>query len=102
MKNIIISILVAFLAGGLYITNPDKTEFVEYLSLEITEESDSGLEKALKSLFSKPIAQLVAQNTKVEDYGIFSLYYVEVTDHKKTYLGILGDFYKIKANSTGS
>lgn len=101
MKNLIISILVVILAGGLYITNPDKVEFVGYLSKEISKESDSGLENALKSLFSKPIAQLLAQKTKVKDYGIFSLYYVELADHKKTYIGVLGDFYMIKESNDG-
>jgi len=95
MKNLIVSALILILVVGLYLTNPTKEDFVDHLTNEIENDESPGLEQVLESLFSRPIAKLLAETTEVSDYQIFSVYHMEIGGNEKTYLGIFNDFYKL-------
>lgn len=95
MKNLIVSGLVLILVVGLYLTNPTKEDFVDHLTNEIENDESPGLEQLLESIFSRPIAKFLAETTEVRDYQLFSIYYMEIGEDEKTYLGIFNDFYKL-------
>ncbi len=95
MKNLFISILVLLLIAGLYLTNPTKEDFVDYITHKIENKEQTGLEQILKSLFSRPLAKILTSNTKVEDYQLFSFYTIKLGDNQRKYLGIFDGFYKI-------
>ena len=98
MKNLIISIIVLLVLMALYFTNPTKEDFVDHLTHEIENTEGSGLEQMFKSLFSRPAAKFLFNNTEVNDYQLFSIYRIQMGDYQRTYLGILNGFYKINVN----
>lgn len=99
-KGIIISILIVLLV--LYITNPTKSEFNEYVSTEVVDileenglESNSFIEQLLTSIVSEGGGKASDIFFNRKDYQIFSIYEVEGMSFDYKYIGIFRKFIQI-------
>lgn len=99
-KVIIISILIVLLV--LYITNPTKSEFNEYVSTEVVDileenglESNSFIEQLLTSIVSEGGGKASDIFFNRKDYQIFSIYEVEGMNFDYKYIGIFRKFIQI-------
>lgn len=98
MKRIMTLFLVIIVIFVLSLTNPDRTQYIDWMNNKTMEQSSNLLTKGIFSIAGKSIFNA---GTKKSDYYIFSIYETDFTDDgfgKVTSLGILNHF--IQLNST--
>lgn len=88
-----ILIVVAILLIVLFITNPSQTSFTNFLNAK-------GIGTKYTTLNDTWHTQLRVSYGRSAYFGIFSIYeyraYSQYTSHNTTYLGIFGNFFKLK------
>ena len=103
-------ILIALLCIGLHSTNPSKTDFIEFASIQIKkkypeldfkpESSATGLEKLISGFGNTMVSNFLTESTTQKDYWIFSIFEVDmklardfgVKDKNIKVLGVAGTF----------
>ena len=81
-------ILIALLCIGLHSTNPSKTDFIEFASIQIKkkypeldfkpESSATGLEKLISGFGNTMVSNFLTESTTQKDYWIFSIFEVDM------------------------
>lgn len=94
IKNFLLLLIIVGIVIVLVTTNPSKNEFIDWLSNQLNEKADSGIEKFVNKTIGKPIISL---STTRSDYTVFSLYHVkDIFETDVIYLGIFKQFIRIK------
>ena len=80
--------LIALLCIGLNVTNPSKTDFIEFASIQIKkkypeldfkpESSATGLEKLIFGFGNTMVSNFLTESTTQKDYWIFSIFEVDM------------------------
>ncbi len=98
MKSVIILALLAVIAVILYFTNPDSTDFRNFVKAYIENEfsSDSESDQTLLSLASGPLADVVEASTTRTNFGVGSVYEFEIGDRTYKFLGIASKFFPLQ------
>ena len=96
-------ILIALLCIGLHSTNPSKTDFIEFASIQIKnkypelnfkpESSNTGLEKLISGLGNTMVSNFLTESTTQKDYWIFSIFEVDMKLARD--FGIKGENLKV-------
>ena len=76
----------------LFATNPDETKFKDYLKDKFQNEAEA---KGV-GILGRPAGWLAGLTTQGKNYYLFSTYTITLPEKPNTYLGILGNFIKIK------
>ena len=87
-ESIVKYILIAILCIGLHSTNPSKTDFIEFASIQIKkkypeldfkpESSTTGLEKLISGFVNTMVSNYLTESTTQKDYLIFSIFEVDM------------------------
>jgi len=98
MKSIVILALLAVIAVILYFTNPDVSDFRNFVKSYIEKEfsSNSETEQALVSLASGPMADIVEASTSRTNFAVGSIYVFELGEKKYKFLGIASNFFPLQ------
>ena len=76
------------------ITNPSEDQFINYLETQVSQKTNTKVEKFLNELLGKPILKTT---TERKDYIFFSKFVVSTPKDKVTYIGVLKKiFIKLK------
>ncbi|MBO6574851.1 MAG: DUF4359 domain-containing protein [Rhodothermales bacterium] len=107
MKTTLRLIVVLGVAGFLYVTNPATPEFEAFIQQRVEERlreetGDRTLGRLLTDLGSDIVGSLAARVSERSDYGIFSVYTVDVgadgdPDEAWKFLGIAGQFVELSS-----
>lgn len=79
----------------LFATNPNESQFKNFLKEDFIAKSSSDDERVLARLFGGTVASLSALATEKKEYYIFSIYNIEDGHDSKSYLGIANHFFKL-------
>jgi hypothetical protein len=81
-------ILIAILCIGLHSTNPSKTDFIEFASIQIKkkypeldfkpESNATSLEKLISGFGNTMVSNFLTESTTQKDYWIFSIFEVDM------------------------
>ena len=103
-------ILIALLCIGLHSTNPSKTDFIEFASIQIKkkypeldfkpESSATSLEKLMSGFGNAMVSNYLTESTTQKDYLIFSIFEVDmklardfgIKESNVKVLGVVGKF----------
>ena len=109
-EGIVKYILIAILYIGLHSTNPSKTDFIEFASIQIKkkypelnfqpESSATGLEKLISGFGNAMVSNYLTESTTQKDYLIFSIFEVDmklardfgIKEKNIKVLGVVGKF----------
>ena len=107
MKKLLLIVIV--IGMFLYVTNPSKSDFSDYIEDEMEEvlkdninTSSDYLDELLLSVgsfFAGGTAEIAEKLYERDDYLIFSVYTMTIFDEEYRYVGILGQFLNLN-NST--
>jgi len=118
VKRIILIVTLLIGVFGLNVTNPTKSDFVDFAAAQIkrnypdldfkADERSSGLEKMIAGFGNMMITSYLNEATTRRDYWVFSLYEVDmklardfgVKAKNMKVLGIGGNFLPISTEST--
>jgi hypothetical protein len=99
-----VSLIVLAVAAALFMTNPDKKDFENYIEAQIeketkrnpeSEEGDgSKLVEALGEILGSGVAKLAVSAVERKNYLLFSLYSFG-EDEKASHMGMMGTFFKL-------
>jgi len=90
LKWILLIVIIFFAA----MTNPDKTDFKDYLSEEMSEEVNG--DDWLANLLGNTMIDLLVETSVTDkDYVIFTTFEVEIDNETKTFIGLFNNFIKI-------
>jgi hypothetical protein len=78
-------LIIIVLLVALFVTNPNKDEFVEYALKNVNEDGGSKLTEGIANAIGKPLLNSV---TEREDYFFFSIYKLPDLEQSNKYLGI--------------
>jgi len=101
MKKFLENLRFYAMLGGvffvLHLTNPDETDFKNYLKNKVREEAtkESGLVGAAMHLIAAPLATLDTWETMRTDFFIFSEYRVWRYERDERYFGVATYFVKV-------
>lgn len=99
-RNLIV--LLAFPASALYFTNPDESDFKEFLTLYVQDELADNVpgETELGRKFRKGLGQLASAAAgplaKREDLRFASIYTMEIAGERHAFVGVAGQFFPLK------
>jgi hypothetical protein len=92
MKGFLIFLLiVALIAGALYLTRPDQADFNNYIQEEIQANTSKNVPQGGR--YSTNKKQEVTST--IEDYYVFTVIEAKVDDDERTYVGLIGQFFPI-------
>lgn len=92
MKKVFILIIFLFIVVLLAVTNPQKTDYVNWAIERETNQSQDILSKGVINLLGKP---LIEQFTVKEDYVLFSIYTTNFDGNGIKTIGILKNFINL-------
>jgi hypothetical protein len=98
MKKIISIILLIVMVFVLSVTNPGRTQYVEWITHEAMDQSSNMLEKGILSLAGEKVFDM---GTTEKDYFIFTVYktdFSEIGLGQVTAIGIFNKFIPISKN----
>lgn len=100
LRNLII--LLALVGGALYWTNPDQEAFSAYLAEYVQHElaDDAPGETELGRKLRKGLGQIAgaagSQLAERSDYGVASVYTIDIAGKAHVFLGVAGQFLPVK------
>ncbi|ADQ15258.1 hypothetical protein [Halanaerobium hydrogeniformans] len=86
---IVIVLIVLLIAAA---TNPSRSQFIDWSVDEIASEAESELQRIFEGALSRPMLEM---RTDESDYLFFSIFTVETSDSKNSYLGIFNNFFNL-------
>ncbi|WP_312475473.1 DUF4359 domain-containing protein [Neobacillus sp.] len=98
MKRLLALILLIVVLFVLSATNPDRSEYIEWINHKTMDQSSNLLQKGILSLAGKSIFD--AGTTK-KDYFLFSIYKTDFSDvgmGKVTTIGVFNQFIPLSSN----
>jgi len=96
MKKLFWLVLIIGLVGA-FMTNPNKEDFQDFLTLEYTKElKNMSDNEALLSLLASPAAFISSLSLKTEDYKLCSTFTItNFKGEEEKYLGVYKTFIKL-------
>ncbi len=105
MKSLFkLTLVLALLGGGLYLTNPDQEAFSEFLAVHVQNEladdvpGESELGRKLRTGLGKMASAAAAGLTERNDLIVASLYTIEIAGESHVFLGVAGQFVSLKGS----
>ena len=91
-KLLVITIIILIVLLSAALTNPSRSQFIDWSVEEITSEAESELQRTFEGALSRPILEL---QTNQSDYVFFSIFTIEKAESKNSYLGIFNNFFNL-------
>ena len=101
--KVLIAVLI-IVAGGLFVTNPEKSDFITYIDEHvndaITDGTDSRFGQLLGDLGGSIAGGVAKTMGQRKNYGLFSLYEFDIDDDRRDnqkwqYIGIAGQIWEL-------
>ncbi|MGF1565732.1 MAG: DUF4359 domain-containing protein [Flavobacteriales bacterium] len=101
MKRLISLAIVPVILGILYLTNPDKGDFTQFVERGINEHADSIPQEYLDVLEESGLkmgnlASMASMFTKRNDYIFFSVYEMNIPGNQMKFVGIASFFIPLE------
>ena len=105
MKSLFnLTVILALLGGGLYLTNPDQEAFSEFLAVHVQNEladdvpGESELGRKLRKGLGKMASAAAGGLTERDDLVVASLYTIDIAGESHVFLGVAGQFVSLKGS----
>ncbi len=102
MKKLITTVMFLVIFLDLFVTNPSKSEFYEYIEdsteRKINETQGTGIDaidKSISALAGEYSKQNIKDITTRKDYYLLSIYTIKTSNQNYTYVGIVDHFFYV-------